>query len=59
LNLLMRIYVFTQIFLYYIFTSILMFILGLLTIRNIQYKSIRARCLRISMRGPWTEGQLT
>ncbi|CAF1314074.1 unnamed protein product [Rotaria sp. Silwood1] len=58
-NILIRIYIFSQIFLYYILTSILMFIFDLLTIHNIHQQSTRAISVTVSMRGRRTEGQLT
>jgi hypothetical protein len=55
---LINIYVFSQIYLFYILSPILMFIFGLLTINNIRQQSNRAISLPISMRGRRTEGQL-
>jgi hypothetical protein len=57
-NLLTIIYVFSQVFIYYILTPLLMFIFGLLTINNIRQQSTRAIPLMVSMRGRRTEGQL-
>jgi hypothetical protein len=58
-NILINIYVFSQVFLYYILTPVLMFIFGLLTITNIRQQSTRALPLTGSIRGRRTEGQLT
>jgi len=51
-------YIFSQVFLYYILTPILMFILGLLTIHNIRQQSTRTGPLTAFIRGRRTEGQL-
>jgi hypothetical protein len=53
-----NIYVFGQIFLYYILTPILMIVFGFLTISNIRRRTIRARHLTASMRRRRTERQL-
>jgi hypothetical protein len=58
-NIVIYIYTFSQVFLYYILTPVLMFIFGLLTITNIRQQSTRALPLTGSIRGRRTEGQLT
>jgi hypothetical protein len=57
-NILANIYVFSQIYLFYILASVLMFIFGLLTISNIHQQSNHAIPLPACMRGRRTEGQL-
>jgi hypothetical protein len=56
---LINIYVFSQVFLYYILAPLLIFIFGLLTINNIRQQSTRAVPLTGSIRGRRTERQLT
>jgi sorbitol-specific phosphotransferase system component IIC len=56
-NIFIHIYVLSQVIFYYILTSILMIIFGLLTIVNIHQQSIRAKILTTSIRRR-TEGQL-
>ena len=57
-NILVNIYVSSQIYLFYILAPLLMCIFGLLTINNIHQQSKRAIPLTTSMRGRRTEGQL-
>jgi hypothetical protein len=58
-NLIISIYIFSQVVMYYILTPLLMIVFGLLTIANIRRQSARAR-LRIAInRSRRTEGQLT
>jgi len=51
-------YIFSQVFLYYILSPILMIIFGVLTIYNIRRQFTRAGPSTASMRGRRTEGQL-
>jgi hypothetical protein len=57
-NILISIYIFSQVFIYYILAPILMLIFGLLTIHNIRQQSTRAIPLTGYIRGRRTEGQL-
>ncbi|UJR32313.1 hypothetical protein I4U23_019777 [Adineta vaga] len=57
-HLLTSIYIFSQVFLYYIVAPFVMFLFGLSTINNIRRQSIRALPLTSSMRRRRTEGQL-
>jgi hypothetical protein len=57
-NILINIYIFSQVFLYYILSPLLMFIFGLLTISSIRQNTTRTVPLTGSMRRRRTEGQL-
>ncbi|CAF1053066.1 unnamed protein product [Rotaria sp. Silwood1] len=58
-NITIYIYIFSQIFLYYILAPLLMIIFGFLTISNIRRQSMRLVYLTVSMRRRRTERQLT
>ncbi|CAF3506320.1 unnamed protein product, partial [Rotaria sp. Silwood2] len=58
-NVTIYIYIFSQIFLYYILAPLLMIIFGFLTISNIRRKSMNLIYLTKSMRRRRTERQLT
>ncbi|CAF3373674.1 unnamed protein product [Rotaria socialis] len=58
-NALVRIYIFSQIFLYYIVTPILMTLFGLMTINKIRKRSPDILALKTFMRGRRTQRQLT
>ncbi|CAF0747212.1 unnamed protein product [Adineta steineri] len=57
-NILISIYIFSQVFLYYVLLPLLMMIFGFMTISNIRRQSIRALPMTGSMRRRRTEGQL-
>jgi hypothetical protein len=57
-NIVIYIYTFSQVFLYYILTPVLMFIFGVRTIINIRQQSTRAVPLTTCKRGRRSEGQL-
>ncbi|CAF0925108.1 unnamed protein product [Adineta steineri] len=58
-NMLVNIYIFSQVFLYYILLPLLMMIFGFMTISNIRQHMNRARLVTASIRRRRTEGQLT
>ncbi|CAF1172590.1 unnamed protein product [Rotaria sordida] len=58
-NTMIHIYIFSQIFLYYILAPLLMIIFGFLTISNIRRQSMGLIYLTVSMRRRRTERQLT
>lgn len=57
-NIFISIYIFSQVYIYYILAPILMLIFGLLTINNIHQQTTHAVPLTGSIRGRRTEGQL-
>ncbi|CAF0747229.1 unnamed protein product [Adineta steineri] len=58
-NILISIYIFSQVFLYYVLLPLLMMIFGFMTISNIRQHMSRARLVTASIRRRRTEGQLT
>ncbi|CAF4366451.1 unnamed protein product, partial [Adineta steineri] len=58
-NMLVNIYIFSQVFLYYILLPLLMMMFGFMMISNISQHTRRARLVTASLRRRRTEGQLT